>query len=185
MKKTRTAAILLVLAASLASGLSASEKKPLPKDLPPFGSDKPLPVPSIAQSKLPNGLTVWVVKRPGFPRVAAVLAVRGGSAADPKDHEGISEPLADTVKEGTTLRTSRRIAEELQAVGGEIGATAGADAVYVTATRPGAGTPTLLEGLADVARSAPLPPAEGELAKGNPPPGLMAREAAPGVLAPK
>src|SRR5258708_12269436 len=105
MKKTRTAAILLVLAASLASGLSASEKKPLPKDLPPFGSDKPLPVPSIAQSKLPNGLTVWVVKRPGFPRVAAVLAVRGGSAADPKDAQGISQLLPHPLNEPPTPPT--------------------------------------------------------------------------------
>ena len=80
MKATRAAAILFVLAASNAAGLSASEKKPLPADLPPFGADKPLPVPSIAQSRLPNGLTVWVVKRPGFPRVAAVLAVRSAAS---------------------------------------------------------------------------------------------------------
>src|SRR5206468_676718 len=83
-------------------------------------------MPAIAQSRLPNGLVVWVVKRPGFPRVAAVLAVRGGTAADPRDAEGITELLADTVKEGTTTRTSRQIAEELQAVGGEIGANGAA-----------------------------------------------------------
>ena len=185
MKKTRAVAIPFVLAALVVPGLLASDKKPLPKDLPPFGADKPLPVPSIAQSKLPNGLTVWVVKRAGFPRVAAVLAVRGGSAADPKDAEGISELLADTVKEGTTLRTSRRIAEELQAVGGEIGANPGADAIYVTATGLGSGTPILLEVLADVARSASFPAAEVELAKGNAIQGLMAREATPEFLAQK
>lgn len=89
-------AILFVLAAFAAFPLVAAEKKPLPKDLPPFGEDKPLPVPSIAQSRLPNGLTVWVVARPGYPRATAVLAVRGGSAADPRDAEGISELLADT-----------------------------------------------------------------------------------------
>src|SRR5437773_2620392 len=86
-------AFLLALATLVAPALLAAEKKPLPKDLPPFGEDKPLPVPAIAQSRLPNGLVVWVVKRPGFPRVAAVLAVRGGTAADPRDAEGSPEFL--------------------------------------------------------------------------------------------
>jgi zinc protease len=177
--------ILLLLATLAAPCLPAAEKKPLPKDLPPFGEDKPLPVPSIATSKLPNGLTVWVVRRPGFPRVAAVLAVRGGTAADPKDAEGISELLAETVKEGTTLRSSRQIAEELQAVGGEIGAHASADAIYVTASGLGSGTPKLLEVMADVAQNASFAAAEVELAKGNALQGLMAREATPEFLAQK
>lgn len=185
MRKTRTAAIVLVLAASFLPGLGASEKKPLPKDLPPFGADKPLPVPSIAQSKLPNGLTVWVVKRAGFPRAAAVLAVRGGAVADPKDAEGISELLAETVKEGTALRTARQIAEQMQAVGGEIGADAGADAIYLTATGLGSGAPTFIEVLADIARSASFPAAEVELAKGNAIQGLQARESTPEFLAQK
>src|SRR5438093_2446780 len=181
-------AILFGLAVVVAFGapmLGAAEKKPLPKDLPPFGEDKPLPVPSIAQSKLANGLTVWVVNRPGFPRVAAVLAVRGGSAADPTDAEGISELLADTLKEGTAVRTSRRIAEELQAVGGDIGAEATPDAIYVTANGLGSGAPTLLEVMADIAGSASFPAAEVELAKANALQALMAREATPEFLAQK
>ena len=178
-------AILFVLAVLVTPVLHAAEKKALPKDLPPFGDDKPLPVPSIAQSKLPNGLTVWVVKRPGFPRVAAVLAVRGGSAADPRDAEGISELLADTLKEGTALRTSRQIAEELQAVGGDIGAEASADAIYVTANGLGSGAPKLLEVMADIAGSASFPAAEAELAKANALQALMAREATPEFLAQK
>ena len=165
-KKTRTL-LLLAIAALLAPALHASEKKPLPKDLPPFGEDKPLPVPTIAQSKLPNGLTVWVVKRSGYPRAVVKLAVRGGSAADPKEAPGISDLLADTLKEGTTTRTSRQIAEELQAVGAEIGADEAADAIYVTATGLGSGAPKMLEIVADIVRNPTFPAAEVELAKGN------------------
>src|SRR5207247_7161977 len=123
---------LPALVALLAPALPGAEKKPLPKDLPPFGEDKPLPVPAITQSRLPNGLTVWVVKRPGFPRVAAVLAVRGGTAADPRDGEGGTDRLAGTVKEGTTTRTPRQTAEERQAVGGESADNRGADAIIRT-----------------------------------------------------
>ena len=171
--------LLVVVAAFLAPALGASEKKPLPKDLPPFGEDKPLPVPAIAQSKLPNGLTVWIVKRGGYPRVAVKLAVRGGSAADPENAPGISDLLADTLKEGTTTRSARQIAEELQAVGAEIGASASADAIYVTATGLGSGAPRILDIVADIARNPIFPAAEVELAKGNALEALKAQEATP------
>jgi predicted Zn-dependent peptidase len=180
---TRTLPFLLVLAA--APGVLAAEKKPLPADLPPFGQDKPLPVPRVAESKLANGLVVWLVERKGFPRVATVLAVRGGRAADPKDAEGIAELLADTVREGTKTRTSRAIAEELQAVGAELGAFAGADALYLSLSGLGTGAPKMLEVLADVARNASFPAAEVELAKNNALQGLMARESTPEFLANK
>jgi zinc protease len=175
--------LLFAAAALVAPVLAASEKKPLPKDLPPFGEDKPLPVPAIAQSKLPNGLTVWVVKRGGYPRVAIKLAVRGGSAADPKEAPGISSLLADTLKEGTTTRSSRQIAEELQTVGAEIGADAAADAIYVTATGLGSGASKILEIVADIAKNPTFPAAEVELAKGNALEALKAQESTPEYLA--
>lgn len=185
--KTRLPLTLLLLAALAAPTLlHAAEKTPLPKDLPPFGPDKPLPVPAIAPSKLPNGLTVWLVRRSGFPRAAVVLAVRGaGMAADPKDAEGVTELLAAAMKEGTRTRSSRAIAEELQAVGADIDASATADAIYVTAGGLGSGVPRILEVVADVARNAAYPDAEVELAKGNALQGLAARESTPEFLAQK
>jgi len=165
--------------------LFAVERKPLPKDLPPFGEDKPLPKPALAVSKLPNGLTLWTWPRPGVPRLAAVLAVRGGTAADPKGMEGIAELLADTLKEGTPTRTSRRIAEELQSVGGEISASAADDAIYVSVSALASGAATALDVLADVARAASFPAPEVELAKGNAVQSLLARESTPDFLAQK
>jgi zinc protease len=179
-------AILFALAGLLAPALLlAAERKPLPKDLPPFGEDKPLPKPDLAVSTLPNGLTVWTWPRPGVPRFVAVLAVRGGTAADPKGMEGIAELLADTLKEGTATRTSRRIAEELQSVGGEISASASDDAIYVTVSALTSGVAAALDVLADVARAASFPAAEVELARGNAIQGLLARESTPEFLAQK
>src|SRR5260221_2349394 len=174
--------VIMAVAVTLAPALSAVEKKPFPKDLPPFGEDKPLPVPQIAQSKLPNGLTVWVVKRGGYPRVTVELAVRGGEAADPKESAGIADLLADTLKEGTTTRSSRRIAEELQSVGAEINTVAAADVIYVTADGLGSGAPRILEIVADVVRNPTFPAAEFELARGNALQGLEAQEATPEYL---
>jgi predicted Zn-dependent peptidase len=182
---TRKMLLVVVVLALVAPALSAAEKKPLPRDLPPFGEDKPLPVPAISQSRLPNGLTVWLVARPGFPKVSTVLAVRGGTAADPEGMEGVAELLADTLKEGTATRTSRRIAEELQSVGGEISASAADDANYVSVRALASGAATALSVLADVARAASFPAPEVELAKGNAVQGLLARESTPDFQAQK
>lgn len=182
MKRKTLLAFASLLAPAL---LVAAEKKPLPKDLPPFGEDRPLPRPALAVSTLPNGLTVWTWPRPGVPRFVAVLAVRGGTAADPKGMEGIAELLADTLKEGTATRTSRRIAEELQSVGGEISASASDDAVFVAVSALASGLPVALDVLADVARAASFPAPEVELAKGNAVQGLLARESTPDFLAQK
>ena len=185
MKKTKAFACAFLWLAA-AGPARAAEKKPLPKDLPPFGADKPLPVPAIAQSKLPNGLSVWLVKRSGFPRAAVVLAIRGaGTAADPKNAEGLTELLAATVKEGTATRTSRTIAEELQAVGAEIDANGTADALSLTTGGLGSGVPKMLEVMADVARNASFPAAEVELAKTNALQELKPQEATPEFLAKK
>ena len=157
----------------------------LPEGLPPFGEDKPLPVPSIVQETLPNGLTLWIVKRAGFPKATAVLAVRGGRAADPKGLEGIAELLASTVKEGTATRPSRRIAEELQSVGGTLSGASGDETIALTVSGLSSGVSTLLEVLADVTRNASFPASEVELAKQNAIQGLMAQESTPEFLADK
>jgi zinc protease len=181
----KTPGSVLLALALLSPSLHAAEKKPLPKDLPPFGEDKPLPVPAIDKSKLPNGLSTWVVKRPGFPRVVVVLAVRGGTAADPVGQEGIAGLLADTLKEGTTTRSSRAIAEELQGVGAEIATSASDEAIFVALSGLGSGTPKLLEVLGDVARNPSFPKEEVELAKNNALQNLQVQESTPEFLARK
>jgi zinc protease len=165
MKVSRLVA--LVLTALLPAALLAAEPKPLPKELPAFGPDRPLPVPHIVQSTTPEGLRVWIVARPGFPRVTAVLALRGGLAADPRDLPGVSELLAETVKDGTAGRSSRQIAEQLQGIGGEIAATAREDSIFVTADGLARGASQVLAILADVARHAAFPAQEVALAKEN------------------
>ncbi|HKC25354.1 MAG TPA: pitrilysin family protein, partial [Thermoanaerobaculia bacterium] len=177
----------LLLAALLAAPLASfgAEEKPLPKELPPFGPDKPLVVPKIEQSKLPDGLLVWLVSRPGYPKMTGLLTVRGGSAADPKEIEGTAETLADVVKEGTATRSSKQIVEELQKVGGTISTSANDDAMQIEVDGLGTGATTLLTVLADVARNASFPPNEVELAKANALQNLEVRASDPGFAAQK
>ena len=65
--------IAFAVSALLATAAQAAEPV-LPKDLPPYAPDKPLPVPQIEKKTLANGLEVWVVPRSGIPRVDYVLA---------------------------------------------------------------------------------------------------------------
>lgn len=157
----------------------------LPRELPPLGKDRPLPVPSIKQIKTPEGLNVWLVKRGGVPKVSAVLAVRGGMASDPQGMEGISDVLAEVLKDGTRKRSARQIAEEIQALGGELETSAGADAILLSAHALGSGTAALLELLSDIARNATFPDEEVTLARQNALQDLLVKESTPEFLGSK
>lgn len=171
---------LTIFAALVTAGAAIAAKPPvMPKDLPPYGQDKPLPTPQVIESRLPNGLTVWVVQRPGFPKVTAMLTVRGGSASDPQDLAGLSEVLTEALKGGTKTRSAQRIAQELQAVGAELSVNSSKDATFVALDGISTGLPTMLKVLADVVQNATFPVQEVELARANALQGLKAAESTP------
>ncbi|MFY9529313.1 MAG: pitrilysin family protein [Candidatus Acidiferrales bacterium] len=170
----------IVLSASCAL---AQKETPLPKDLPPYGPEKPLQAPNVKAAKLDNGLTVWLVPEPGFPKIAFAVAVRGGLAADPPDRPGISELLANTIDQGTKSRTAKQIAEEIQAAGGDIAANAGRDSVVVTAGVLSWKADAALTVLSDILLNASFPDNEVALAKRNLADSLRQRESEPSFLA--
>ena len=155
----------------------------LPADLPPYGADKPLPVPDIQQVVLKNGMNVWVVPRDGPPMVTAVLAVRSGRADDPADRPGQAELLADLLTEGTGEMDARTLAESLQAIGGAIDTNASTSGTWILGSAFASQTRTLLSLVAAVATDATIPDAEFELARANALQGLSAADARPDVRA--
>jgi len=171
----------LLLAANVAH---AGPKAPLPRDLPPYAADKPLPVSDIAQKTLSNGLTVWVVPRDGLPRVDFVLAVRGaGFAADASDASGFATTLAGLLTEGTAQRDSKAIAEAAQGFGGSVGAGAGNDGITLYGNALASQSAGMMALLAEVARQPSFPDNEVKLAQANALQGLKASEAQPGFKA--
>jgi predicted Zn-dependent peptidase len=176
----RTIASLIL--AFIAVTAPAREEKPLPKELPPYGADQPLPVADIAQHTLSNGLEVWIVPRAGLPRVNLVLAVRGGLAADPAERRGGASLLADLLTEGSATRSSRELAEALQAIGGSINAAAGNDGITLFGNALASRSDTLMALFADAARNPLFPESEVALAKANAMQGLQAQEASPDFL---
>lgn len=178
--------LLLVLAVSLAVSAPAfaGPAAKLPADLPPYGQDKPIPVPEISKQTLANGMQVWVVPRNGLPRVDYVLAVRGaGLAADDAAHPGFASLLANLVSEGTEAHDSKAIAELAQGYGGNVSAGAGNDAVTVYANALASNAGPMLQLMAEVARRPSFPANEVTLAKANAQQALKVSEAQPGFRA--
>lgn len=189
MMKTRLSPITragLALTAALALASTAQAAPDLPAELPPFGKDKPLVVPKITQTTLPNGLQVWVVPRNGIPRVDYVLAVRGaGLGADAPDAPGRAKLLAGLLSEGTASRSSRQIAEAAQAMGGGVGASASNDGIRLSANALASHAADMMKLLADVARRPAFPDGEVQLAKANALQGLKAAGAQPPSAPPR
>jgi zinc protease len=175
----------LVCIAFWASACIASAQKApaLPKELPPYGPLVPFRAPQVMVRKLDNGLTLWLVPRPGFPKVALVLATQGGLAADPKDRPGLAELLLATIDQGTTTRSARQIAEEVEAAGGDLTGNALSDYLVAATDVLSSKLPDVLPILADIAQHATFPDSEVELAKRNAADNLRAQEAEPNFLA--
>lgn len=173
----------LVIGALMAP-IAHAEAPALPKDMPAYAADKPLPVPEIAKQTLDNGLTVWVVPRDGVPRVDYVLAFKNaGLAADPADRPALASMVAAMLSEGTEKLDSKAIAETAQSYGGSLGAGAGNDGMTVYANATASNAEPMLQLLSQIVRAPTFPENEVALAKANALQSLKAAEAQPGFRA--
>ncbi|HEY2346464.1 MAG TPA: pitrilysin family protein [Xanthomonadaceae bacterium] len=154
--------------------------EPLPRDLPPYGKDRPLPPIHIEQRKLANGLQVWVLPRgDGPPKVHFVLAVRGGLADDPAFQPGFSSLLADMLKEGAGSRDALRIAQDLQSYGGDMQADAGFDGITIAMSGLASNAAKVITLLSDIALQPSFPQDEVDQGKLNALQALTASQADP------
>jgi zinc protease len=89
-------------------------------------------LPPIQKVTLDNGLTVIVIEHHELPVVAFRLILKSGSASDPAGRGGTADLTAGLLRKGTKTRSATRIAEEIDFVGGRLGAGSGLDATYAT-----------------------------------------------------
>jgi zinc protease len=170
---------LLVCAAELAT---AAEKFTLPKDLPAYGTMPPATTPRLSETKLENGLTLWLVPVKGLPKVSFALAVNGGNDSDPADLPGIADLLAEAVTQGTQSKTARQIAEQIQLAGGDLESSATIDGILIQTSVLADGSPVAVTLLGDVARNASFPQNEIEIVKKNAESNLESNESSPSFL---
>jgi zinc protease len=74
-----------------------------------------------------NGITVLVLEQHFLPIVEIHALIKTGSAQDPPDKAGLANLVASLLDEGTTTRTSKQQAEQIDFVGGALEAKASED----------------------------------------------------------
>src|SRR4029078_12953356 len=89
----------------------------------------PLSAAEIVPTKFvtPNGMTILVLEQHFLPIVEVHALVKSGSAQDPPDKAGLANLVASLLDEGTTCRSSKQLAEQIDFVGGALEVKASED----------------------------------------------------------
>ncbi|HXU69087.1 MAG TPA: pitrilysin family protein [Polyangia bacterium] len=130
---------------------------------PALGADAPFHAPTVASTKLANGLELYVVEQHELPMVSAALVSRAGSIYDPPGKEGLAVLAADAMERGAGKKSAMAIADAF----GDLGTSMRTDVTLERATqmlevqKPKLGAAVAL--LADVARNASYPNEEVDL----------------------
>ncbi|MDW7649566.1 MAG: pitrilysin family protein [Nitrospiraceae bacterium] len=74
-----------------------------------------------------NGITVLVLEQHVLPIVEVHALIKAGSAQDPPEKAGLANLVASLLDEGTTTRTSKQLAEQIDFIGGTLEAKASED----------------------------------------------------------
>jgi predicted Zn-dependent peptidase len=118
--------------------------------LPPLGPARPLNLPHITETTLPNGMRLVVLEDPRRPALWIRLALPAGTVRDPKDKVGLASMVASLLTRGTTTRTEAQIATKIDSLGAGFGAAADADFLTVSANGLSSRAGDLFDLMADV-----------------------------------
>ncbi len=117
-------AVIAVLFALLL-GVSGGRAQQPSETPPPPSNPRPVTIPNVTETVLPNGLKVVVVSRRGIPLVTASLLVKSGANLENEKEAGLADITASLLIKGTTSMTATEIAEQIEFLGGDIGSGAG------------------------------------------------------------
>jgi zinc protease len=125
---------------------------------PAVAAETKIPVPT--RVTLPNGLTLLVVERHNLPIVSVSAVVRAGDAFDPADKGGLASLTADLLQRGTAKRSAPQIAEAIDFIGANMGASATLDSTNASLSVLKKDLGTGLDVFADVLTHPSFPGAE-------------------------
>ena len=118
--------LLLVATTAFAQG------RQWPTERPPSAlAARDIKFPPYELQTLPNGLQVVAVLHHEQPVVNMRLLIRAGAAADPKNKLGLAHMAASLLDQGTKTRSASELNDEIDFLGGAMGAGAGTDLTFV------------------------------------------------------
>src|ERR1700745_1060789 len=115
---------------------------------------------SVEVTRLPTGLAVVTDAMPHLQTASLGVWVGCGSRDEETDEHGISHLLEHMAFKGTSRRTARQIAEEIEAVGGDLNAATGIEATAYYARVLRADVPLALDVLSDILSEPTFDPEE-------------------------
>ena len=115
---------------------------------------------SVALTTLKSGIHVVTDTMPHLESASLGVWVNSGSRDERHDEHGISHFLEHMAFKGTQRRTARQIAEEIEAVGGDLNAATGAESTAYYARVLKADVPLALDVLADILSEPAFDPEE-------------------------
>ncbi|MFM9862361.1 MAG: M16 family metallopeptidase [Micropepsaceae bacterium] len=140
-------------------------------------------LPTPTDTKLANGLRVIVASKRDVPIVSAELGVLSGSSSDPETLSGLASLTADVMTKGTKTRSATDIARQIEALGAELSAGAGADSSLVSLETRADRVGDAMAIMADVARNPAFAAEEVERQRQQTLDGLQVALRQPGSIA--
>ena len=125
-----------------------------PSEAPP----QPLPAravkfPPYEVRTLANGLQVITVAHHEQPAVSMRMVVRAGSIQDPPGKAGVANLTGTLLDQGTTTKSSEQIADQIDFIGGALGAGSGSDLSFVNVVVMKDSFGVAMELLSDIVRN--------------------------------
>jgi zinc protease len=150
--------------------------------IPAAGPAVELATPAVETFTLPNGLEVYVARKPGLPLVSARLGLAVGSADDGAK-TGLSVLTAGLLTQGSSGRAAPEIAAEIEQLGANLGASSGPDFSNVSVNAPSDVFPQALTLMADMVRHPDFAADEVERQRDQSLDGLRVALSSPGPVA--
>jgi zinc protease len=133
--------IVITLAAILAPGQAPqqiSSKGLVIKGKTPLNKEVlKVKLPRAYETKLSNGLQVLVLEQHKLPTFAMQMVVLSGGMSDPEGGQGAAQFTASLLREGTTTRNSKQLAEQIDALGAILAASSGLSSLTSTVSASG------------------------------------------------
>ena len=119
-------------------------------------------LPKAEEATLPNGLRLVLLNANKVPTFTMQMVILSGGLADQADYHGLASFVAALLREGTTKRSSKEIAEQADALGTTISSTSGLSSLTSTVTASGLveNLDQTLDIFADVIRNPSFPQVE-------------------------
>jgi predicted Zn-dependent peptidase len=123
------------------------------------------PAAGPALSALPSGLRIVSEAMPGVRTASLAITIAAGSRDERAEEHGIAHFLEHMAFKGTRRRSARAIAEEIEAVGGDINAATSVETTTYTARVLAEDVPLAMDVLADILTDSVFDPSEIEREK--------------------